>query len=108
LNPRWSPSGEHALFGVREPQQRALQGDVWLVAHATHEASLTRIASSPAGQTSFARFSPGSQWVLVSFASDAIPLASARASVQAAAPSLAVHVASGARSEVPEAEMGER
>jgi WD40 repeat protein len=104
LNPRWSPSGEHALLGVRQRHQRALEGDVWLVAHATHQASLTRVASPPAGQTSFARFSPGSQWVLISFASDAIPPASAGASVQAAAPSLAVHVASGARSEVPRAE----
>lgn len=102
LNPRWSPNGQHALVGVQHRRVHPFQTDVWLVAQATKDAQVARIASVEAGQATVSWFSPGSEWVFVSTGPDVIQLASTTGSAKqetAATRSVAVHVAT--RTTVP-------
>lgn len=103
LNPHWSPNGQHALVGVQHPRSHALQTDVWLVAHATQNAQVARIATVQSGQATSSQFSPGSQWVFVTTGPDFIPLASSGSANPATATTswTAVHVATRTNQPLP-------
>lgn len=93
VNPRWSSNGRHALLGVRHPQYGSQQTDVWLVSEASTEPKLARLTNLAPGRQSFASFSPGSSWVLVSVAPDT-PTPAAETRLPAAAePTPTVHFA---------------
>ncbi|HYQ15132.1 MAG TPA: hypothetical protein VEQ58_05235 [Polyangiaceae bacterium] len=103
VNPRWSPDGKHALLGVPHRAASLQQDDVWLVADASREPRLARVAKLAPERQSYARFSPASGWVLVSVSTDVPTLAAAaRASdPDPAASHFAVHVATLAERPLP-------
>lgn len=105
VNPRWSMDGKHALLGVRHAQHASQQTDVWLISEAATAPKLVRIASVAPARQSFAVFSPGSRWVLVSVAGDvpmpAAPTGSPAASEAGTPRSFAVDIAAGSEQPLP-------